>query len=420
MNKTLYLIFICLLLCAGTRLVAQTFDYNRVSGHPRLLMKQGEEQQIRESLKDNLEMQRVYKQIVGEADRLLVCPTLTYKKEGRRLLAVSREALKRIFDLSFVYRMTGEDKYRLRAEQEMEFVEKNRLSCLTLKDEAYPSRLRECEDAPIVLFFKGNTDFNRLHVIDMVGTRRATDYGKQFCADFLRDLAVLCPDVLVVSGLAYGIDIHAHRAALANHLPTVAVLAHGLDRIYPYVHRKTAIDMLAQGGLLTEFLTGTNPDKHNFVSRNRIVAGMSDATIVVESAAKGGSLITAELAEGYHRDCFAVPGRVTDESSIGCNRLIRDNKAALIQSAEEFVQIMGWAVAEQPARTEGIQRNLFPELTEEEELVMRILMRQGDLHINAMVVEADIPVNRMSALLFELEMKGVVKAMVGGVYHLLT
>ena len=264
----------------------------------------------------------------------------------------------------------------LRAEQEMEFVEKNRLSCLTLKDEAYPSRLRECEDAPIVLFFKGNTDFNRLHVIDMVGTRRATDYGKQFCADFLRDLAVLCPDVLVVSGLAYGIDIHAHRAALANHLPTVAVLAHGLDRIYPYVHRKTAIDMLAQGGLLTEFLTGTNPDKHNFVSRNRIVAGMSDATIVVESAAKGGSLITAELA--------------------------------------------GWAVAEQPARTEGIQRNLFPELTEEEELVVRILMRQGDLHINAMVVEADIPVNRMSALLFELEMKGVVKAMVGGVYHLLT
>ena len=420
MNKTLYLIFICLLLCAGTRLVAQTFDYNRVSGHPRLLMKQGEEQQIRESLKDNLEMQRVYKQIVGEADRLLVCPTLTYKKEGRRLLAVSREALKRIFDLSFVYRMTGEDKYRLRAEQEMEFVEKNRLSCLTLKDEAYPSRLRECEDAPIVLFFKGNTDFNRLHVVDMVGTRRATDYGKQFCADFLRDLAVLCPDALAVSGLAYGIDIHAHRAALANHLPTVAVLAHGLDRIYPYVHRKTAIDMLAQGGLLTEFLTGTNPDKHNFVSRNRIVAGMSDATIVVESAAKGGSLITAELAEGYHRDCFAVPGRVTDESSIGCNRLIRDNKAALIQSAEEFVQIMGWAVAEQPARTEGIQRNLFPELTEEEELVVRILMRQGDLHINAMVVEADIPVNRMSALLFELEMKGVVKAMVGGVYHLLT
>lgn len=307
----------------------------------------------------------------------------------------------------------------LRAEREVEFVEKNRLSCLTLKDEAYPSRLRECEDAPVVLFFKGNTDFNRFRVINMVGTRRATDYGKQFCADFLRDLSALCPDVLVVSGLAYGIDIHAHRAALANRLSTVAVLAHGLDRIYPYVHRKTAIDMLATGGLLTEFLTETNPDKHNFVSRNRIVAGMSDATIVVESAAKGGSLITAELAEGYHRDCFAVPGRVTDASSIGCNQLIRDNKAALIQSAEDFVRIMGWVEPEQPAKQAGIQRNLFPELTEEEELIVRIFTRQGDLHINTLVVEADIPVNRMSALLFEMEMKGVVKAMVGGVYHLL-
>lgn len=307
----------------------------------------------------------------------------------------------------------------LRAEREMEFVEKNRLTCLTLQDEAYPSRLRECEDAPIVLFFKGNADFNRLHIINMVGTRRATEYGKQFCADFIHDLSVLLPDVLVVSGLAYGIDIHAHRAALADNISTVAVLAHGLDRIYPFVHRKTAVDMLANGGLLTEFLTETNPDKHNFVSRNRIVAGMCDATIVVESAAKGGSLITADLADGYHRDCFAVPGRVTDTASIGCNQLIRDNKAALVQSAEEFVRTMGWGSAESALKAEGIQRNLFPELTAEEELVVRILTRQGDSHINTLVVEADIPVNRMSALLFELEMKGVVKTLVGGVYHLL-
>ncbi len=305
----------------------------------------------------------------------------------------------------------------LRAEREMEFVEKNRLTCLTLKDETYPSRLRECEDAPVVLFFKGNVDFNRLHVIDMVGTRRATEYGKQFCTDFLRDLSALCPDVLVVSGLAYGIDIHAHRAALANSLTTVAVLAHGLDRIYPFVHRKTAIDMLPNGGLLTEFLTETNPDRHNFVSRNRIVAGMSDATIVVESADKGGSLITADLAVGYHRDCFAVPGRVTDASSAGCNQLIRDNKAALIQSAEDLVRAMGWDAGKQPAKMENVQRSLFPE--EEEESVVRVLTRQGDLHVNMLVVEADIPVNRMTALLFELEMKGVVRAMVGGVYHLL-
>jgi len=307
----------------------------------------------------------------------------------------------------------------LRAEHEMEFVEKNRLICLTLKDESYPSRLREREDTPAVLFFKGNTDFNRLRVIDMVGTRNATEYGKQFCADFLRDLSASCPDVLVVSGLAYGIDIHSHRAALANHLSTVAVLAHGLDRIYPYVHRKTAIDMLENGGLLTEFLTETNPDRHNFVSRNRIVAGMSDATIVVESADKGGSLITADLAVGYHRDCFAVPGRTSDASSRGCNLLIRDNKAALIQSAEDFIEAMGWNPAGEPVKPEGIQRDLFPELSKDEECIVGILTRQGDLHVNALVVEADIPVNRMTGLLFELEMKGVVRAMVGGVYHLL-
>lgn len=307
----------------------------------------------------------------------------------------------------------------LRAEREMEFVEKNRLTCLTLKDPAYPSRLRECEDAPIVLFFKGNTDLNRLRVINLVGTRNATEYGKQFCADFLRQLSALCPDILVVSGLAYGIDIHAHRGALANSLSTVAVLAHGLDRIYPYVHRKTAIDMLENGGLLTEFLSETNPDRHNFVSRNRIVAGMSDATIVVESADKGGSLITADLTVGYQRDCFAVPGRITDATSKGCNQLIHDHKAALLLSAEDLVKAMNWAPAKESAKPEAVQRSLFLQLSEEEDRIVRILTRLGDLHINTLVVETDIPVNRLSGLLFELELKGVIKAMVGGVYHLL-
>lgn len=306
-----------------------------------------------------------------------------------------------------------------RAEAELNFAEKNGIACLTLTDPAYPCRLLECDDAPTVLFFKGNLNLNSLRVVSMVGTRRASEYGKRFCADFVRDLAALCPDTVVVSGLAYGIDIHAHRAALANGLPTVAVLAHGLDRIYPYVHRKTAVDMLTNGGLLTEFLTGTSPDRYNFVSRNRIVAGMSDATIVVESAAKGGSLITASLAQCYHKDCFAVPGRIDDEHSQGCNQLIRDNKAALVQTAEEFVQAMNWASAPQNEKGTAIQRNLFPELSEEEDRVVRILIRQGDLHINNLVVETDIPISRMAALLFELEMKGVVKAQAGGTYHLL-
>lgn len=306
-----------------------------------------------------------------------------------------------------------------RAQQEYEFIQKNRIHCMTFHDEAYPSRLRECEDAPIVLFFKGNADLNALHIINMVGTRHATDYGAQICASFLHDLKALCPDVLVVSGLAYGIDINAHREALANELATVGVLAHGLDRIYPHVHRKTAVDMLERGGLLTEFLTGTNPDRHNFVSRNRIVAGMCDATIVVESAEKGGSLITAELSEGYHRDCFAFPGRTTDEYSKGCNQLIRDNKASLLLSAEDFVSAMNWGTSSRPAKAENVQRSLFLDLSEDEQKVVGILKRQGSLQINTLVVEADIPVHIMSALLFELEMKGVLRTLAGGVYQLI-
>lgn len=306
-----------------------------------------------------------------------------------------------------------------RARQEYEFIRKNRISCLTFHDEAYPSRLRECEDAPVVLFFKGNTDLNSLHVINMVGTRNATDYGTQICASFLRDLKTLCPDVLVVSGLAYGIDIHAHREALANELPTVGVLAHGLDRIYPYVHRKTAVDMLESGGLLTEFMSGTNPDRHNFVSRNRIVAGMCDATIVIESAEKGGSLITAELAESYHRDCFAFPGRVNDEYSKGCNLLIRENRASLLLSAEDFVKAMGWDMSVIPSEKVNIQRSLFLELSDEEQKIVTILKKRGNLQINSLVVEADIPVHKINAILFELEMKGVVRVLAGGMYQLL-
>lgn len=307
-----------------------------------------------------------------------------------------------------------------RAEQEVAFMEKNRIRCLTLADEAYPSRLRDCDDAPIVLFYKGAARFNVPHVLNMVGTRHATDYGKELCATFLRDLKALCPDVLVVSGLAYGIDIHAHRESLVNHLPTVGVLAHGLDRIYPSVHRNTAVDMLEQGGLLTEFLTETNPDKHNFIARNRIVAGLADATIVIESAAKGGSLITADIAGSYHRDCFAFPGRTGDLYSTGCNQLIRDNKASLLLSAEDFVQTMGWSSSSKPVATEPVQRNLFfPDLSAEEQHILRILSEQGDQQINALIVATNIPVHRMNALLFELEMKGLIRVLAGGMYRLL-
>ena len=223
---------------------------------------------------------------------------------------------------------------------------------------------------------------------------------------------------MIVSGLAYGIDIHAHRAALQNHFKTIGVLAHGLDRIYPAEHRKTAVSMLEQGGLLTEFTSGTNPDRQNFVKRNRIVAGMSDATVVIESAAKGGALITAELAESYHRDCFAFPGRCNDEYSIGCNNLIRKNQAVLITSAEDLVKGMGWESSPKTEKT--VQRELFPDLSEEEErIVKRLRQNTGRITNQHIGDRHNIPVNRMSALLFELEMKGVIRALAGGVYRLI-
>lgn len=306
-----------------------------------------------------------------------------------------------------------------RAEKEYEFIQKNKIQCLTINDEAYPSRLRECDDAPIVLYFKGDTNLNAIRVINIVGTRNATDYGKQICFRFLQDLKELCPEILVVSGLAYGIDIHAHRAALQYNFPTVGVLAHGLDRIYPAAHRRIAVEMLDKGGLLTEFMTETNPDRHHFVSRNRIVAGMSDATIVVESASKGGSLITADLAQGYHRDCFAFPGRHTDAQSQGCNQLIQDNKAALIQSAEDFVKMMSWDANKQNPHTEHIQRLLFPDLSEEESRIVSLLSNSESIHLNDLVIATDIPVHRMNASLFELEMKGIIRVQAGNLYQLI-
>jgi DNA processing protein len=305
-----------------------------------------------------------------------------------------------------------------RAEKEMEFIHKNNIDFYLISDADFPSRFRSCDDASLVLFSKGNFDMNVAHVINIVGTRRATDYGKQFCASFIKDLKALCPDVVIVSGLAYGIDIASHRAAVENDITTIGVLGHGLDRIYPASHRNTAINMLKNGGLLTEFISGTDPDRFNFVSRNRIIAGISDATIVVESASKGGSLITADIAESYHRDCFAVPGRLKDDYSIGCNQLIHDNKASVLLDAEDLVKAMRWEKIDK-AKKEVIQRSFFPELNAEEQAIAKLLDERGNLQINILVVETGIPINRMNSLLFNLEMRGIIRTLAGGVYQLL-
>ena len=308
-----------------------------------------------------------------------------------------------------------------RAAAEMDFIARHNIKALTLNDDAYPQRLAECPDAPIVLYYKGSADLNQRHIVDIVGTRRCTNYGQDLVRRFITRLRELCPQVLIVSGLAYGIDICAHRHALENGFETVGVLAHGLDTIYPSMHRNTAAEMITHGGLLTEYMTMTEPMPNNFRQRNRIVAGMSDATIVVESAVKGGALITARIAQDYGRDVLAFPGNVGATYSEGCNNLIRDNRAGLMASADDFVNAVGWqtdAIATK-AQSEGIERTLFLQLTEEEQNIANQLKQHGDLQLNMISVKTNIPIGRLSAMLFQLEMKGVIKPLAGGTYHLL-
>ena len=305
-----------------------------------------------------------------------------------------------------------------RAAAEMEFMERGGIHPLALGDTDYPLRLSECTDAPILLYYKGSAGLNQRHVINIVGTRRCTAYGQDIIQRLVADLKGLCPDVLIVSGLAYGIDICAHRNALRQGFQTVGVLAHGLDQIYPTAHRATAVEMVAQGGLLTEYMSMTQPVANNFRQRNRIVAGISDATILVESAAKGGGLITCRVAQEYGRDVFAFPGAVGMEYSEGCNRMIRNNTAALITSAADLMESLGWTTAQE--RPRAIERQLFCNLTADEQRVVSLLQQTNDLQLNMLSVKCNIPIAQLTSVLFSLEMKGVVRPLAGGTYHLLT
>lgn len=293
-------------------------------------------------------------------------------------------------------------------DKELEFIERHGIHCITPADYEYPDRLRDCNDAPLLLFTLGNVRMNAKKTVAIVGTRKATDYGRHMCRDFVRDLKSLCPDCTVISGLALGIDVEAHKAAIDSDTPTIAVLAHGLDMIYPHSNRDTAARMLAEGGLVTEFPSHTQPFRANFVRRNRIIAGMADAVIVVESAGKSGSLVTAEIASSYNRECFAFPGSVGDPYSVGCNELIRDNRAGLITSALDFVNAMGWNVMQKGAGS--IQKELFPELTPEEQAVYdRIARKAQGVQVNTLIVELNIPFSKLCTIMFSLEMKGLAR-----------
>lgn len=313
------------------------------------------------------------------------------------------------------------DEARKRAEVELEYDLRYGIEPLTMNDERYPSRLKECDDAPLMLFYKGNANLNQQRVINIVGTRHCTPYGEDLIRRFVTELKQLCPQVLIVSGLAYGVDINAHRQALDKGYETVGVLAHGLDGLYPNRHKETALRMIEHGGLLTEFLTQTNADKINFVRRNRIVAGMSDACILIESMAHGGGLITCQISQSYNRDVFAFPGRIGDAYSEGCNNLIRSNGATLLTSAADFVKDMGWQddAKLMRAKQQGIERSLFPDLSAEEQSIIDVLIRNNDLQINMISVQSGIDISRLAALLFTLEMKGLIRTLAGGMYHLL-
>ncbi len=300
-----------------------------------------------------------------------------------------------------------------RCEAEIAFLEKFRITPLEINSEAYPKRLRHCYDAPLLLYYRGNADLNAERVISVVGTRNHTDYGKMICEQLIAELAG--ENILILSGLALGIDTLAHRAALRHGLPTVGVLAHGLDRIYPRSNRGLARQMTEAGGLLTEFPSETNPDKPNFPRRNRIVAGMCDLVLVIETGIRGGSLITAELGNNYHRDVLAVPGRLNDPRSEGCNYLIRTHKAGLVSGAADLLELMNWQPAKKRAAT---QRSLFIELSAEEKIITEILQQQPGCGIDELYLRSGLSSSAAAAALLNLEMQGLVQSLPGKLFRL--
>lgn len=334
----------------------------------------------------------------------------------RELAALLPEASPRLAEV-----IDEMESWMPRAHEELEFAQRQRVQCICYHDERYPVRLRECDDAPVILYYYGNANLNARRVVSIVGTRRITDHGRDVCRRMVEQLAQCCPGLVVVSGLAYGVDVQAHRTALDCGLPTVGILAHGLDRIYPSMHREVASRMVSGGGgLLTEYMSRSHMDKWNFVQRNRIVAGICDAVIVVESAAKGGSLITAGLAGGYQREVFAVPGRPTDAFSEGCNELIRQNKAQLITRTEDLVCAMGWDKDALMHRqlAQGLQLEAFPTLSPQEQTLVDTLKRDDYKPIDQIAREAGMTVGEATGLLLALELTGVVRMKGGSSFRL--
>ena len=303
-----------------------------------------------------------------------------------------------------------------KAETELQFIAKENIFTTSFQEENYPDKLKHCYDSPVLLFQAGNIDIQNQRIISIVGTRQITTYGMEFTKKLIEEIAPLNP--IIVSGFAYGVDIYAHQIAMDCGLQTIGVLAHGLNQIYPKTHKKHMAKMEQNGGFLTEFWSNSNPDKENFIKRNRIVAGISEATIVIESAERGGSLVTANLANDYNREVFAVPGRTTDKFSQGCNNLIKTQRANLLTSAADLLYILNWEIASQ-ARNEkkGIQKQLFISLTEEEQTVFDYLQKTGKEMMDIIALECDFPIYRISSILLNMELKGIIRPLPGKMFE---
>ena len=295
-----------------------------------------------------------------------------------------------------------------KAEAELKFIQDNHIDVHFYKHNSYPDKLKHCFDAPILLFSTGNINLKQTKIISIVGTRQVTSHGAEFCRNLIAEIAPLNP--IIVSGFAYGVDIVAHQAAMEHNLQTIGVLAHGLNQIYPASHKKYCKKMEENGGFMTEFWSNSNPDKENFVKRNRIVAGMTEATIVIESAERGGSLITASLANDYNRDVFAVPGRITDKYSLGCNNLIKTQKANLLTSAADLIYMLNWDIKESK---KGVQKQLFVDLLPDEQKVYDYLLQNGTEEMDVIALECQFPIYLLSGMLLNMELKGVIRPLQG-------
>lgn len=332
-------------------------------------------------------------------------PSLVFKSKASQLNAIDGIG-------SVLLRKLKDKTIFQKAEAELQFMEKNQINVSYFQEENYPDRLKHCVDGPVLLFSSGNINLKNRKIISIVGTRQITSYGMDFCKKLIADLAPLDP--IIVSGFAYGVDIVAHQSALEHKLQTIGVVAHGLNQIYPKAHKKYVHRIEENGGFITEFWSTSNPDKENFVRRNRIVAGISEATIVIESADKGGSLITANLANDYNRDVFAVPGRVGDKFSQGCNTLIKTQKANVLTGAADVIYGLNWDLE---TTSKPIQKQLFVSLDQDEQKVYDFLLMRGKELLDIIALECDFPIFRISGILLNMELKGVIRPLPGKLFE---